>query len=47
MRVTSNIIGATTLAQLKANIDGCLLKPSDKVLEDIEELHLPFLNPCP
>jgi len=47
MRVTSNIIGATTLAQLKANIDGCLLKPSDKVLEDIEELHLTFLNPCP
>ena len=45
--VTSNIIGATTLAQLKADIDGCLLKLSDAVLEDIEELHLTFPNPCP
>jgi aryl-alcohol dehydrogenase-like predicted oxidoreductase len=45
--VTSNIIGATTLPQLKADIDGCLLKLSDAALKDIEELHLTFPNPCP
>jgi aryl-alcohol dehydrogenase-like predicted oxidoreductase len=45
--VTSNIIGATTLAQLKTDIDGCLLKLSDGVLKDIEELHLTYPNPCP
>jgi aryl-alcohol dehydrogenase-like predicted oxidoreductase len=45
--VTSNIIGATTLPQLKADIDGCLLKLSDAALKDIEELNLTFPNPCP
>ena len=45
--VTSNIIGATTLAQLKADIDGCLLTLPDAVLKDIEELHLTYPNPCP
>jgi aryl-alcohol dehydrogenase-like predicted oxidoreductase len=45
--VTSNIIGATTLAQLKTDIDGCLLTLPDAVLKDIEELHLTYPNPCP
>jgi aryl-alcohol dehydrogenase-like predicted oxidoreductase len=45
--VTSNIIGATTLAQLKTDIDGCLLKLSDRVLKDIDGLHLTYPNPCP
>jgi hypothetical protein len=45
--VTSNIIGATTLAQLKTDIEGGLLKLSDAVLKDIEEIHLTFPNPCP
>jgi aryl-alcohol dehydrogenase-like predicted oxidoreductase len=45
--VTSNIIGAATLAQLKTDIDGCLLTLSDAVLKDIEQLHLTHPNPCP
>lgn len=45
--VTSNIIGATTLAQLKTDIEGGLLKLSDAVLKDIEETHLIYPNPCP
>jgi aryl-alcohol dehydrogenase-like predicted oxidoreductase len=45
--VTSNIIGATTLAQLKTDIEGGLLKLPHAVLEDIEEIHLTFPNPCP
>jgi aryl-alcohol dehydrogenase-like predicted oxidoreductase len=44
--VTSNIIGAT-LAQLKTDIDGCLLTLSGAVLKDIEQLHLTYPNPCP
>ena len=34
--VTSNIIGATTLAQLKTDIEGGLLKLPDAVIKDIE-----------
>ena len=45
--VTSTIIGATSLDQLKTDIDGCLLNLSDAVLKDIEELHLTYPNPCP
>jgi aryl-alcohol dehydrogenase-like predicted oxidoreductase len=45
--VDSNIIGATTLAQLKTDIDGCMLTLSDAVLKDIEQLHLTYPNPCP
>lgn len=45
--VTSNIIGATTLAQLKTDIAGALFKLNDAVLKDIEEIHLNHPNPCP
>jgi aryl-alcohol dehydrogenase-like predicted oxidoreductase len=45
--VTSTIIGATTLAQLKTDIDGCLLKLSDSALNDIEELPVTYPNRCP
>jgi aryl-alcohol dehydrogenase-like predicted oxidoreductase len=45
--VTSAIIGATTLDQLKTDIDGCLMTLPDEVLADIEELHLTYPNPCP
>jgi aryl-alcohol dehydrogenase-like predicted oxidoreductase len=45
--VTSTIIGATTLAQLETDIAGCLLKLSDAVIQDIEQLHLTYPNPCP
>ena len=41
------VFGATSLDQLQTDIDGCLLKLSDAVLKDIEELHLTYPNPCP
>lgn len=45
--VDSNIIGTTTLTQLKTDIDGCMLTLSDAVLKHIEQLHLTYPNPCP
>jgi aryl-alcohol dehydrogenase-like predicted oxidoreductase len=45
--VTSTIIGATTMEQLKTDIEGGALKLSDAVLADIEALHLKYPNPCP
>jgi aryl-alcohol dehydrogenase-like predicted oxidoreductase len=45
--VTSTIIGATTMEQLKTDIEGGALKLSDGVLADIEALHLKYPNPCP
>ena len=44
--VTSNIIGATTLAQLKENIDSINITLSDDILKEIEEIHLYDPNPC-
>jgi aryl-alcohol dehydrogenase-like predicted oxidoreductase len=45
--VTSAIIGATSLEQLKADIAAARLKPSDALREDIEQIHLDYPNPCP
>ncbi|MGV1015191.1 MAG: aldo/keto reductase, partial [Methyloceanibacter sp.] len=45
--VTSAIIGATTLEQLKTDIAAASLKLSDDVLEDIGRIHLDYPNPCP
>ncbi len=45
--VTSTIIGATSLAQLKTNIDAFELSLSDTVLAAIEEIHLDCPTPCP
>ena len=45
--VTSVIIGATDMAQLKTDIDASDLELSDAVLEDIEQIHLDYPNPCP
>ena len=44
---TSTIIGATTLAQLKTDIDAADLRLPDEVLADIEQIHLDMPNPCP
>ncbi|MDC0342856.1 aldo/keto reductase [Alphaproteobacteria bacterium] len=44
--VTSNIIGATTMSQLKENIDSVDLKLSQEILLEIEDIHLSFPNPC-
>ncbi|MDH5398964.1 MAG: NADP(H)-dependent aldo-keto reductase [Cyclobacteriaceae bacterium] len=45
--VTSNIIGATTMDQLKENIGSINLKLSAEVLEEIEKVHLAIPNPAP
>ncbi len=45
--VTANIIGATSLEQLKSNIDSINLSLSDAVLEDIEAVQSRFPNPAP
>jgi len=45
--VTSNIIGATTLAQLEHDIDSAELVLSEAVFEAIEAIHARAPNPCP
>jgi aryl-alcohol dehydrogenase-like predicted oxidoreductase len=45
--VTSAIIGATTMDQLKTDIAAADLELSQAVLEDIEQIHLDYPNPCP
>ena len=44
--VTSNIIGATTMEQLKENIDSIDITLSKEILNEIEEIHLSDPNPC-
>ena len=44
--VTSNIIGATTMEQLKENIDSINLTLSKEILSEIENIHLSDPNPC-
>ena len=43
--VTSNIIGATNLSQLKANIDTASIKLSDEIIEEINVIHEAIPNP--
>ncbi|MGD9502937.1 MAG: aldo/keto reductase, partial [Methyloceanibacter sp.] len=45
--VTSAIIGATTMDQLKTDIAAAELKLPEAVLADIEQVHLDYPNPCP
>jgi len=45
--LTSNIIGATSLSQLKENIESYSLQLSKEVLEAIEKVHLVYSNPAP
>jgi aryl-alcohol dehydrogenase-like predicted oxidoreductase len=45
--MTSVIIGATTMEQLKSDIAAADLKLSPEVLADIEQIHLDMPNPCP
>jgi len=45
--VTSTIIGATKMHQLKENIASIDLKLSEEVLEGIEAIHTKFPNPSP
>jgi aryl-alcohol dehydrogenase-like predicted oxidoreductase len=45
--VTSNIIGATSLEQLKENCDSIDCQLTDELLEKIELIHNENPNPCP
>lgn len=45
--LTSNIIGATTLEQLRTNIDSIDVVLSKDVLAGIESIHERLSNPCP
>ncbi len=45
--VTSNIIGATTRAQLEHNLASCDLTLSNEVVEAINAIHADVPNPCP
>jgi aryl-alcohol dehydrogenase-like predicted oxidoreductase len=43
--VTSNIIGATNLEQLKENIGTATIKLSDEILNEIDAIHEAIPNP--
>ena len=45
--VTSNIIGATTMDQLKENIESINIDLSEEILEEVNEVHLNQPNPAP
>jgi aryl-alcohol dehydrogenase-like predicted oxidoreductase len=45
--VTSNIIGATTMAQLETNIASADVELSDELIKSIEAIHADNPNPCP
>ena len=44
--VTSNIIGANSLNQLKENIESINLNLSEEILDEIDEVHFFDPNPC-
>jgi len=41
------IIGATSMEQLKLNIDSISLNLSEEVIKDINHVQLIYSNPCP
>jgi aryl-alcohol dehydrogenase-like predicted oxidoreductase len=45
--VTSNLIGATTMAQLETNLGSAAIQLSEEVLNEIEAVHRGQPNPCP
>ena len=45
--VTSNIIGATTMKQLKENIDSINISLNEKIIEEINLVHENIPNPAP
>ncbi|WP_022952172.1 NADP(H)-dependent aldo-keto reductase [Leucothrix mucor] len=45
--VTANIIGATTMEQLKENIETHSITLSDELMAGIQEIHQEISNPCP
>ena len=45
--VTSNIIGATTMDQLKENLDTVNIDFTDEMMEGVEKIHNENPNPSP
>ena len=45
--VTSVIIGATTMDQLKTNIESVNINLSEEVINEINEVQNIYPNPCP
>ena len=45
--MTSNIIGASSVEQLKENIESINIELSPEVVKDINEVHVQFPNPAP
>ncbi|MFN3397501.1 MAG: NADP(H)-dependent aldo-keto reductase [Sulfurimicrobium sp.] len=45
--VSSTIIGATTMEQLRQNIDSAEVEPSAEMLREIEAIHTRYPNPAP
>ncbi|USD41670.1 NADP(H)-dependent aldo-keto reductase [Vibrio sp. SCSIO 43135] len=45
--VASNIIGATTMEQLKSNIDSLDVVLTDELMQDLQEVGTTYSNPCP
>ena len=45
--MTSVIIGATTMQQLKTDIESVNLNLNDEVIKQINEIQKKYPNPCP
>ena len=45
--VTSVIIGATTMEQLKTNVESVNINLSDDVIKEINSVQTIYPNPCP
>ena len=45
--ITSNIIGATTIEQLKENIESINISLSDEIIDEIDSIHEDIPNPAP
>jgi aryl-alcohol dehydrogenase-like predicted oxidoreductase len=45
--MTSVLIGATTMEQLRTNLASATVNLSQEVIQDIEAVHRSYPNPCP
>ena len=45
--LTSVIIGATTMEQLKINIESVSVNLNEKILKEINDVQIEYPNPCP
>ena len=45
--MTSIIIGATTMKQLKTDIESVNVKLTDEIIKEINEVQKIYPNPCP